>query len=81
MAKYTLIVTSEFRKTFKLCQRRGLDMSLLKKAIINNQSSIMLRFRCNCPSDPFSPIFLHNCERNGIFAGKYNKRKTIWQYQ
>lgn len=26
MAKYTLIVTSEFRKTFKLCQKRGLDM-------------------------------------------------------
>ena len=33
MAKYTLIVTSEFKKTFKLCQKRGLDMSLLKKAI------------------------------------------------
>ena len=24
MAKYTLIVTSEFKKTFKLCQKRGL---------------------------------------------------------
>ena len=33
MAKYTLIVTSEFRRTFKLCQKRGLDMSLLKMAI------------------------------------------------
>ena len=33
MAKYTLIVTSEFKKTFKLCQKRGLDMSLLKHVI------------------------------------------------
>ena len=33
MAKYTLIVTSEFKKTFKLCKNRGLDMSLLKTAI------------------------------------------------
>ena len=33
MAKYTIIVTSEFKKSFKLCQKRGLDMSLLKKVI------------------------------------------------
>ena len=33
MAKYTLIVTSEFKKTFRLCQKRGLDMGLLKKVI------------------------------------------------
>ena len=33
MGKYTIVVTSEFKKNFKLCQRRGLDMSLLKKVV------------------------------------------------
>ena len=33
MGKYTIVVTSEFKKNFKLCQRRGLDMSLLKNVV------------------------------------------------
>ena len=33
MSKYTIVVTSEFKKTFRLCQKRGLDMSLLKRVV------------------------------------------------
>ena len=33
MAKYSIQITNEFKRTFKLCKKRGRDMALLKRVI------------------------------------------------
>lgn len=33
MSKYSIIYTNEFKKSYKLCKKRGLQISLLEEAI------------------------------------------------
>ena len=72
--KYTVRFSSQFKKSYKLCKRRGLDISLINEAmhILGEQGSLPEKYKPHILSGRYAGIWECHIQQNWLMLWKQN---------
>ena len=77
--KYEILYTSKFKKSYKLCKRRGLDVSLLKEVIdtLATKGALPPKYNPHILSGKWSGVWECHIQPNILLEYKKNDNTLI----